>query len=144
MANTFNGINPNGTWSLYIQDNVGGDFGAVNGGWKLTITPGFSASNTNSISFNTAPSASPYPSNINVSGLIGNVNTVTVTLKNLNDTCIPDLALLLVGPQGQKFVPMGFVGNCFVTNTNFTLVLDDAAPSSMPAYPGSLAAGTGR
>jgi subtilisin-like proprotein convertase family protein len=34
----FNGQNPNGTWSLYVFDDVGGDTGNIAGGWDLTIT----------------------------------------------------------------------------------------------------------
>ncbi len=34
----FNGIDPNGDWSLYVVDDVGGDLGAINGGWCLDIT----------------------------------------------------------------------------------------------------------
>ena len=34
----FNGTNPNGTWSLYLVDDAGGDFGQIAGGWALTIT----------------------------------------------------------------------------------------------------------
>ena len=33
----FNGVNPNGTWSLYVVDDVGGDTGTI-GGWDLSIT----------------------------------------------------------------------------------------------------------
>ncbi|WP_159293788.1 S8 family serine peptidase [Microcystis aeruginosa] len=33
----FNGINPNGTWSLYVVDDVGGDAGTIAGGWSLNI-----------------------------------------------------------------------------------------------------------
>ena len=29
--------NPNGTWSLYVRDDVGGDTGNVNGGWSLDV-----------------------------------------------------------------------------------------------------------
>jgi subtilisin-like proprotein convertase family protein len=32
----FNGQNPNGTWSLYIRDDLGGDTGSL-GGWDLLI-----------------------------------------------------------------------------------------------------------
>jgi subtilisin-like proprotein convertase family protein len=35
---TFNGSNPNGTWSLYVVDDVGGDVGNFNSGWELSIT----------------------------------------------------------------------------------------------------------
>ena len=38
MLSVFNGTNPNGTWSLYIVDDLGGDIGTLAGGWELTIT----------------------------------------------------------------------------------------------------------
>lgn len=34
---TFNGTNPNGPWSLYIQDDASPDFGNIAGGWQLNI-----------------------------------------------------------------------------------------------------------
>ncbi|AKV67086.1 Alkaline phosphatase [Microcystis panniformis FACHB-1757] len=36
----FNGINPNGTWSLYVVDDAGGDAGTIAGGWSLLIGTG--------------------------------------------------------------------------------------------------------
>ncbi|CCI12466.1 Similar to tr/Q12JK6/Q12JK6_SHEDO Peptidase S8 and S53 [Microcystis aeruginosa PCC 9806] len=36
----FNGINPNGTWSLYVIDDAGGDVGTIAGGWSLNIGTG--------------------------------------------------------------------------------------------------------
>ncbi len=35
---TFNGTNPNGTWSLYITDDAAGDSGSLANGWCLDIT----------------------------------------------------------------------------------------------------------
>ncbi len=34
----FNGGNPNGTWSLYVNDHTAGDTGSIAGGWSLTFT----------------------------------------------------------------------------------------------------------
>jgi hypothetical protein len=33
----FDGANPNGTWSLFIQDDGNGDCGEFGGGWSLRI-----------------------------------------------------------------------------------------------------------
>jgi hypothetical protein len=35
---TFAGTNPNGTWSLYVVDDLTGDAGSITGGWSVTIT----------------------------------------------------------------------------------------------------------
>ena len=35
---TFNGTNPNGTWSLYVMDDTATDIGDFSGGWSLQIT----------------------------------------------------------------------------------------------------------
>ncbi len=34
----FNGTNPNGTWSLYVRDDLGVDVGSIAGGWTLHVT----------------------------------------------------------------------------------------------------------
>lgn len=33
----FNGINPNGTWKLYVRDAAKGAYGSIDGGWSLEI-----------------------------------------------------------------------------------------------------------
>ena len=35
---SLNGVNPNGTWSLYVFDDSGGDNGAISNGWSLALT----------------------------------------------------------------------------------------------------------
>jgi subtilisin-like proprotein convertase family protein len=36
--NTFIGSTPNGTWSLYVRDDIGTDLGSIAGGWSITLT----------------------------------------------------------------------------------------------------------
>jgi len=38
FASTFNGTSPNGTWSLYIVDDLTANTGEIAGGWSLDIT----------------------------------------------------------------------------------------------------------
>ena len=38
QLSVFNGVNPNGTWSLYVVDDAATDIGNINGGWRLNIT----------------------------------------------------------------------------------------------------------
>jgi subtilisin-like proprotein convertase family protein len=38
----FNGLSPNGTWSLYVFDDAGADTGTIASGWDLTFTTGLS------------------------------------------------------------------------------------------------------
>jgi subtilisin-like proprotein convertase family protein len=38
LLSVFNGVNPNGTWSLYVVDDAGADAGSIAEGWELSIT----------------------------------------------------------------------------------------------------------
>jgi subtilisin-like proprotein convertase family protein len=38
VLSAFNGVNPNGTWSLFVVDDAGGDVGTFAQGWQLHIT----------------------------------------------------------------------------------------------------------
>ena len=38
VLSSLNGINPNGRWSLFVEDDRGGDFGGISNGWSLTLT----------------------------------------------------------------------------------------------------------
>lgn len=46
FASAFAGSNQQGNWSLYINDDAGGDFGSCNGGWTLNITTSVAAAGT--------------------------------------------------------------------------------------------------
>jgi subtilisin-like proprotein convertase family protein len=53
---TFNGINPNGAWSLYAVDDTGGNVGSISGGWSLAIN-----TSTSACSFSITPSLQAFP-----------------------------------------------------------------------------------
>jgi len=78
----------------------------------------------------TAGAATPYPSNIFVTGL-GNIGAVTVTLNDISSSDIAQTDLLLVGPTGAAIVPFAAVGDGS-TISGVKVTLDDAAASLIP------------
>ena len=126
FASTFGGIDPNGTWNLYVMDNVGGDVGSISGGWTLTFGPPPNTfCNQASITINDAAAGAPYPSTINVSGLDGTIKNTSVRLSDITHAFARDINVLLVGPQLQKMIIMADAGgNNRVSNA--TVTLDDA------------------
>jgi len=86
---------------------------------------------TNLIAMPPLGRATPYPSTNIVSGLLGTVIKLTVTLSNLNHTWPDDLDILLVGPEGQKVILMSDAGQ-ERDLTNVTLTFDDLAGELLP------------
>jgi CSLREA domain-containing protein len=77
-------------------------------------------------------SSTPYPSMITVSGMTGAITEVRMVLKNFSHSYTSDVDILLVGPQGQKFVVMSDVGSNTPSN-DVTLTLRDSAANNMTA-----------
>jgi subtilisin-like proprotein convertase family protein len=96
----------------------------------------------------TPAAATPYPSPIAVSGLVGNVAKVTVTLHGFHHTCAHDVDLLLVAPQGQESILMSDAGDCDVGSSQpppVELAFDDSSSVPVPCLDGPselLASGT--
>ena len=143
LLSSFAGTDPNGTWSLYVQDNVAGDSGNILNGWSLTITPAFTQTSSTPIQFDNLAATSPYPSPLTVSGLNGNVAQVMLNLSSLTTNCPPELAVMLIGPQGQQFIPMSLSGPYCngPTFSGINLTLTDASATALPAFPNTLASG---
>lgn len=74
---------------------------------------------------------SPYPSPINVSGVPGTAAGMTLTINNFSHTKPADVDLLLVGPGGQKFIPMSDVGGT-TGAVNLTMTFSDSGSTLPP------------
>src|SRR5438093_1660609 len=72
-----------------------------------------------------------YPSTLSVSGLLGQIGKVTVTLSNLSHTYPDDLDILLVGPTSNSVMLMSDAGggNALM---DVTLTFDDTAADALP------------
>ena len=86
--------------------------------------------------------ARPYPSKLFVSGLSGTISNMTLQLKGFTTGRADDAELLLVGPNGAKFVAMNDVGGA-IAASNLNIDLNDGAASALPDET-ALAAGTFR
>jgi subtilisin-like proprotein convertase family protein len=89
-------------------------------------------SNTAAIQIPDSGQATPYPSEIEVSGLNrGKIRDVNLSLNSFSHTHPDDVDVLLVGPQGQNAIVMSDAGGG--TNvSNITLTLDQEAASALP------------
>ncbi|MDW4571735.1 Ig-like domain repeat protein [Microbacterium sp. M3] len=62
LAGAFTGINPNGTWQLFIVDDATGDLGQMAGGWSLVITTEVAAvTTTTTVTTSGSPSTTGAP-----------------------------------------------------------------------------------
>lgn len=104
-----------------------------------TATAGAATFNGGGVTIPSSGIGNPYPSTITVSGLTGTITKVTASL-TLTHTFPDDVAVLLVGPAGQKVMLMADSGGN-PDLTNVVLTFDDAAASSLPNN-GNIAAGT--
>jgi subtilisin-like proprotein convertase family protein len=133
----FNGLNPNAAaagflnpWRLYLVDDTGTNVGTLNSGWSITIQTGPFSLVFPSNGTDVGP-GSPYPMTIPISGRLGKVTDLNVTLPGLTHTFVDDLDLLLVGPNGAKVMLMSDA--CTNANVvNRTYVIDDEAAAVIP------------
>ncbi|MDQ1416677.1 MAG: large repetitive protein [Acidimicrobiaceae bacterium] len=103
LASQFNGINGNGTWSLYVITTAGGDgTGAIAGGWCANITAVAAAGSTTTVVSNNNPSFTTAPGNgvtftatVHKAADNSNVTEGTVAF-NDNGTTIPGCGAVAV------------------------------------------------
>jgi LPXTG-motif cell wall-anchored protein len=84
LTGAFTGINPNGTWQLFIVDDATGDVGSMAGGWSLVITTEATAVPTTTVvstSGSPSPTGSPvtFTATVTASGSPVTAGTVAFT-----------------------------------------------------------------
>jgi subtilisin-like proprotein convertase family protein len=106
---------------------------SANTQFTVTVLPSpiHTFANTKAIVIPDSGAATPYPSTIDVDGLVGKISKISVTLTNFAHRYPADVGVLLVSPAGQKIVLMNKAGGgAPVTNVNLTF--DQAASTAIP------------
>lgn len=99
LASAFNGLNPNGTWSLYAVDDAGTDIGTFAGGWDLTLTSSQNVCNTQSCTLSCPADITVPPDG----GPGGTSAVVNYPPAGVTGTCgVPNYSI----PSGSSF-PLG-------------------------------------
>ena len=135
---------PEGNHVITATYNPGTGFSTSNGSVSqrvnnATVVTGNTYCNTGPITINASPNvATPYPSNILVSGAPTGLTDVDVALKNVTHPFPDDIDVLLVGPAGQNLVLVSDAGNpggSVPPNppgaNNVTVNFDDAAAGQL-------------
>lgn len=124
------------TATLQLQDGAT-NLGNVTYNFQLGVanvtTQTFS--NAGAITINDAAPATPYPSNITVSGAPTTITNVTVRLNSFSHIFPEDVDVLLVSPTGRKMIVFSDAGEGG-SSSNVNITLDDAATSALPASGG--------
>lgn len=122
----FNGTNPNGTWSLFVNDDVGGDVGSFAGGWSITITAATPVCCVNACTL-TCPANVTVPATAGQCGAVVNYPAPTTTGSCGTVSC---------SPASGSFFPVGTTTvTCTATTgpttCSFTITVNDTVPPSI-------------
>ncbi|HRT56463.1 MAG TPA: hypothetical protein P5038_07535, partial [Candidatus Paceibacterota bacterium] len=129
----FNGSNPNGSWSLFVFDNVPADSGSISNGWMLTLTTSDLVPASSDLGVAISASASSVVANSNL--------TYVVTLTNFGPAIASNVVVSDVLPPGVGYVSSTASQGTLTTNAGVaswnvgTLARDGAATLSLVLRP---------
>jgi uncharacterized repeat protein (TIGR01451 family) len=135
----FNGVNPNGIWSLYVDDHSAGDTGSIAGGWSVAVTMISPVNRTADL----AVSAASSPATVKAGGYLTNVFTIT----NSGPDSVGLVAFTSPLPAGVVLVTnYASQGSSILVGTNVigsltALGAGQSATVTVVLSPGSAAAG---
>jgi len=99
------------------------------------FTTSLNYGNGGNVTINDNSPANPYPSSINIRGLVGAIQTLTVTLSGLTHNYPADISALLEGPGGQTVLLMSSAGNNQAITQSATLTFTALAGApSLPEF----------
>ncbi len=122
LASAFGGINPNGTWSLYVVDDSGTDVGSIAGGWSLNFSTSGNVCNSQACALSSPPTVLGYDYD---SDGFGVVNYPSFPQNNVAGSC----GVLSYNPPSGTLFP---VGQSTVTVSN-ALTLNESIQSPAAA-----------
>lgn len=134
QLSVFNGLDPNGTWSLFVVDDAATDSGNINGGWRLNITTTDPACCNSACTLNV-------PSNIVVNndpGVCGAVvNYPAPTFSGSCGVVTSDPPSGSLFPVGTSTVTVrGTRQDGTVTVSSFTVTVNAPTTTTVPAVAG--------
>jgi hypothetical protein len=88
--------------------------------------------NTAAITINDDAIATPYPSNMSVSGMTGNVTSVKVKINGLTHAFVSDVSIILQAPTGQALLLQSFCADGS-SASNLTYTFADAGTAQLDA-----------
>ena len=101
------GTAANGTWSLYVHDAIGADYGAISNGWSLNLSTGNPVASYTDLELSVASSPA--------SATVSNNMVYTVGLTNYGPAPATSVVLTSVLPAGMTYLSNNFPG-AFASN----------------------------
>jgi subtilisin-like proprotein convertase family protein len=130
LLSTFNGLDPNGTWALFVVDDLGGDIGSLAGGWSITITTSTTTCCVAASCTITCPANVTQSNDPNQCGAVVNYPAPTTT-----GTC----GTVSCSPASGSFFPVGTTTvNCTTSagpTCSFTVTVADTQPPTLGTCP---------